>query len=122
MHAKTLKLVHPNQNRNPNNNQILSFTAPLPEDMNNLIKSTLEKYNSNKISFIQKDKIYYEGRRELLKRSFSNFINNSLKYSKNISKLGVTDKITGEGIIVPFILLIMSAILCYGLSDKIYLT
>ena len=43
-------------------------------------------------------------------------------YSKNISKLGVTDKFTGEGIIVPFILLIMSAILCYGLSDKIYIT
>ena len=42
-------------------------------------------------------------------------------YSKNISKLGVTDKFTGEGIIVPFILLIMSAILCYGLSDKIYI-
>ena len=41
-------------------------------------------------------------------------------YSKNISKLGVTDKFTGEGIIVPFILLIMSAILVYGLSDKIY--
>ena len=43
-------------------------------------------------------------------------------YSKNISKLGVTDKFTGEGIIVPFVLLIMSAILCYGLSDKIYIT
>ena len=43
-------------------------------------------------------------------------------YFKNISKLGVTDKFTGEGIIVPFILLIMSAILVYGLSDKIYLT
>ena len=43
-------------------------------------------------------------------------------YSKNISKLGVTDKFTGVGIIVPFILLIMSAILCYGLSDKIYIT
>ena len=43
-------------------------------------------------------------------------------YSKNISKLGVTDKFTVEGIIVPFILLIMSAILVYGLSDKIYLT
>ena len=54
-------------------------------DMNNLIKSTLEKYNSNKISFIQKDTIYYKGRRELLKRSFGNFINNSLKYSKNTS-------------------------------------
>ena len=35
---------------------------------------------------------------------------------------GVTDKFTGEGIIVPYILLIMSAILVYGLSDKIYLT
>ena len=42
-------------------------------------------------------------------------------YSKNISKLGVTDKFTGEGIIVPFILMILSGILCYGLSDKIYI-
>ena len=43
-------------------------------------------------------------------------------YSKNISKLGNTDKFTNEGIIVPFVLLIMSAILCYGLSNKIYIT
>ena len=43
-------------------------------------------------------------------------------YSKNISKLGNTDKFTNECIIVPFVLLIMSAILCYGLSDKIYIT
>jgi hypothetical protein len=43
-------------------------------------------------------------------------------YSKNISKLGNTDKFTNEGIFVPFVLLIMSAILCYGLSDKIYIT
>ena len=43
-------------------------------------------------------------------------------YSKNISKLGNTDKFTNEGIIVPLVLLIMSAILCYGLSDKIYIT
>ena len=43
-------------------------------------------------------------------------------YSKNISKLGVTDKFTGEGILVPFVLFIMSAVLCYGLSDLIYLT
>ena len=42
-------------------------------------------------------------------------------YSKNISKLGVTDKFTGEGIIVPFVLLVMSGILCYGLADKIYI-
>ena len=43
-------------------------------------------------------------------------------YSKNIRKLGVTDKFTGEGILVPFVLFIMSAVLCYGLSDLIYLT
>ena len=43
-------------------------------------------------------------------------------YSKNISKLGVTEKFTGEGILVPFVLFIMSAVLCYGLSDLIYLT
>ena len=43
-------------------------------------------------------------------------------YSKNISKLGVTDKFTGEGILVPFVLFIMSSVLCYGLSDLIYLT
>ena len=43
-------------------------------------------------------------------------------YSKNISKLGNTVKFTNEGIIVPFVLLIMSAILCYGLSNKIYIT
>jgi len=42
-------------------------------------------------------------------------------YSKNISKLGVTDKFTNEGIIVPFVLLVMSGVLCYGLSDKIYI-
>ena len=42
-------------------------------------------------------------------------------YSKNISKLGVTDKFTNEGIIVPFVLLVMSGILCYGLADKIYI-
>ena len=43
-------------------------------------------------------------------------------YSKNISKLGVTEKFTNEGIAVPFILLVMSAVLVYGLSDKIYLS
>ena len=54
-------------------------------DMTKLIKSTLDKYNLNKISFDQTEQIPYEGRQELLKRSFGNFINNSLRYSKNIS-------------------------------------
>ena len=54
-------------------------------DMTKLIKSTLDKYNLNKISFDQTEQIPYEGRQELLKRSFGNFINNSLRYSNNIS-------------------------------------
>ena len=41
-------------------------------------------------------------------------------YSIKISKLGVTEKTSIEGIIAPGILTVLSAILCYGLADKIY--
>ncbi len=43
-------------------------------------------------------------------------------YSLKIDKTGINDKSTNEGIIAPTIFLIMMAILCYGLSDKIYIT
>ena len=42
-------------------------------------------------------------------------------YSIKISDLGVTEKTGIEGIIAPGILTILSAILCYGLADKIYI-
>ena len=41
-------------------------------------------------------------------------------YSIKINKLGHTEKTSIEGVIAPGILTILSAILCYGLADKIY--
>ena len=41
-------------------------------------------------------------------------------YSIKISKLGINDKSSIDGVIVPGILTLLSAILCYGLADKMY--
>ena len=41
-------------------------------------------------------------------------------YSIKINKTGVNEKTTNEGIIAPFVFTVMSAILIYGLSDRIY--
>ena len=41
-------------------------------------------------------------------------------YSIKISKLGINDKTSIDGVIVPGILTLLSAILCYGLADKMY--
>ena len=42
-------------------------------------------------------------------------------YSLKIDKSGLTKKTKDDGIYAPLILVIMSAILCYGLADKIYI-
>ncbi len=42
-------------------------------------------------------------------------------YSLRIDKTGLTKKTKDDGIYAPLILVIMSAILCYGLADKIYI-
>ena len=41
-------------------------------------------------------------------------------YSLRIDKTGLTKKTRDDGIYAPLALVIMSAILCYGLADKIY--
>jgi len=41
-------------------------------------------------------------------------------YTIKINKLGHTEKTSIEGIIAPGVLTLLSAILCYGLADKIY--
>ena len=41
-------------------------------------------------------------------------------YNTKINKLGHTDKTSDEGIYAPLVLTILSAVLCYGLADKIY--
>tara|TARA_B100000676_G_C17957873_1_gene775779 strand:+ start:190 stop:606 length:417 start_codon:yes stop_codon:yes gene_type:complete len=42
-------------------------------------------------------------------------------YTIHINKLGHNDKTNSEGIIASGILTLLSAILCYGLADKIYI-
>ena len=42
-------------------------------------------------------------------------------YTIKINKLGHTEKTSIEGVIAPGVLTILSAILCYGLADKIYI-
>ena len=41
-------------------------------------------------------------------------------YSIKINKLGHTEKTSDEAVYAPGVLMILSAILCYGLADKIY--
>ena len=41
-------------------------------------------------------------------------------YSTKINKLGHTDKTSDEAIYAPLVLTILSAVLTYGLADKIY--
>ena len=41
-------------------------------------------------------------------------------YSLKIDKTGLTKKTKNDGIYAPLILVIISAMLCYGLADKIY--
>ena len=41
-------------------------------------------------------------------------------YTLKIDKTGLTKKTKNDGIYAPLVLVIISAILCYGLADKIY--
>ena len=42
-------------------------------------------------------------------------------YAIKINKLGHTEKTSIEGIIAPGVLTLLSAIICYGLADRIYM-
>ena len=43
-------------------------------------------------------------------------------YSTKINKLGHTDKTSDEAIYAPLFLTILSALMCFGFADKIYIT
>ena len=45
----------------------------------------INKYSNEKILFISQDSVLFEGRKELLKRCFNNFLQNSLKHGEKIS-------------------------------------
>ena len=53
-------------------------------DISDLISNTVSKYETKKIFFEKKSEILFIGRKNLIKRSLSNFIDNALKYSDKV--------------------------------------
>tara|TARA_B100001971_G_scaffold146695_1_gene135733 strand:+ start:686 stop:2002 length:1317 start_codon:yes stop_codon:yes gene_type:complete len=52
--------------------------------LNEFLKDTINKYNSNKIIFHDSEKIYFDGRINSLRRSINNLIDNALKYGSKV--------------------------------------
>jgi len=50
-----------------------------------LIKEIIEKYNNENISKILPDRIYFNGRKNLIRRCINNLIDNSLKYGEKVN-------------------------------------
>ncbi|MBD1137847.1 HAMP domain-containing histidine kinase, partial [Pelagibacterales bacterium SAG-MED43] len=54
-------------------------------DLSQLLNQTIEKYSNQNISKTISDKVYFNGRKNLIKRCINNLIDNALKYGKNIN-------------------------------------
>ena len=53
-------------------------------DITSLISSTIEKYENTNIIYDKIEKIFFVGRKNLIKRCLNNLIDNSLKYAKKV--------------------------------------
>ena len=53
-------------------------------DISALLKSTVEKYEKKEITIDTTDKIYFHGKKNLIRRCFNNLIDNAIKFSNNI--------------------------------------
>ena len=53
-------------------------------DMSKLIFETIKKYNNKNIIFEKNSQIFFNGRKNLIKRCLNNFIDNSIKYGEKI--------------------------------------
>jgi len=53
-------------------------------DVSELVENIVQKYERNKIITNIKEKVYLDGRKNLIQRCLNNLIDNSIKYSKNI--------------------------------------
>ena len=53
-------------------------------DISELIFNTIKKYENKNITFDSNAKIIFTGRKNLIRRCLNNFIDNSIKYGKNI--------------------------------------
>ena len=75
-----------------------SFTDKTEKfDITNLISSTIEKYESTNIIYNKIEKIFFVGRKNLIKRCLNNLIDNSLKYAK---KVKIVQENTKKNIII----------------------
>ena len=52
--------------------------------MSELILNTINKYEKKNITFNKSSKLIFTGRKNLIRRCLNNFIDNSIKYGKNI--------------------------------------
>ena len=72
-------------------NEYLQFTSSSQSeknqifDLSNLLNETIEKYENDYIKRDLAQKILINGRKNLLKRSFNNIIDNGLKYGKKLN-------------------------------------
>ena len=72
-------------------NEYLQFTSSshIEKDelfnFSDLIKEIIEKYNNENISKILPDRIYFNGRKNLIRRCINNLIDNSLKYGEKVN-------------------------------------
>ncbi len=71
-------------------NEYLQFTSSsyLGKDemfnLSDLINQTIEKYNNENIAKSIIEKVYFNGRKDLIKRCINNLIDNALKYGENV--------------------------------------
>ena len=72
-------------------NEYLQFTSSTyiekdeQFDLSNLLNEIIEKYNNQNIYSEITPRIYFSGRKNLIKRSINNLIDNAIKYAKKVS-------------------------------------
>ena len=54
-------------------------------DLSNLINEIIEKYNNDNITKALSSRVYFNGRKNLIKRCINNLIDNALKYGKKVN-------------------------------------
>ena len=90
-------------------NEYLQFSSSSSQektetfDLSKLIMSTVKKYEKKEININIPERVYLNGRKNLIQRCMNNLINNSIKYSKNIfislvkSENGITINVDDDG-------------------------
>ena len=76
-------------------------------DLSDLMNEIINKYNNNNISRDIQSRIYFNGRKNLIKRCFNNLIENSIKYGNKLNielskkKLNLVIKVEDDGPGIP---------------------